>query len=121
MSPSSVWIITSVAFTKATTRWPSWSPSSSALSRVMRATILLPSTSRDTFAAASPLTTSVIVPGSLLRVLSAIVVPPLRDRAWYEARVPRPGAPYSPRRGLEAPLLQHALALLAYHQVDPLP
>src|ERR671916_3032299 len=55
----------------------------------MRATILLPPTSRDTFAAASPLTTSVIVPGSLLRVLSAIVVPPLQDRALS----PKPGYP----------------------------
>src|SRR5919112_1488440 len=64
--------MTSVAFTSATTFLPGSSPSSSALSRVMRATMWLSPTCIDTLAAASPLTTSVMVPGSLLRVLSLI-------------------------------------------------
>src|SRR5215218_5890464 len=69
VNPSSVRIMTSVALIRATTSLPTSRPSSSALSRVMRLTRWLSPTCSPTLAAASPLTTSVILPGSLLRVL----------------------------------------------------
>ena len=64
--------ITSVAFTNPITCVPGSRPSSSALSRVMSATMFLSPTCRDTLAAASPFTASVTVPGSRSRVLSLI-------------------------------------------------
>src|SRR5215213_2502787 len=69
VNPSSVRIMTSVALIKAMTSLPASRPSSSALSRVMRLTRWSSPTCSPTLAAASPLTTSVILPGSLLRVL----------------------------------------------------
>src|SRR5215211_3155459 len=69
VNPSSVRIMTSVALIRAMTSLPASRPSSSALSRVMRLTRWSSPTCSPTLAAASPLTTSVILPGSLLRVL----------------------------------------------------
>src|SRR5215210_5908547 len=62
-------------FTLQTTQQTS-RPSSSALSRVIRATIWLSPTRSVTLAATSPFTTSVMMPGSRLRVLSFIFQTP---------------------------------------------